>query len=109
MSKPSRGRALLGVSAPEGKAFARRLAACLAHSGSDFRAVTRDYATEGSLCMCVKICDVVVAGAGVDCKDYIFALDAFNDKSCYIPLSAASAIARSHARMYHGGVLVVSQ
>jgi len=59
--------------------------------GRDFRAVTCDYAAEGSLCMSVKIGDVVVAGSATDYEGYVFALDTFNDKSGYIPVSALSA------------------
>ena len=53
--------------------------------------VTCDYVAEGSLCMSVKIGDMVVIGFVTDYKGYIFALDTFKDKSGYIPVSALSA------------------
>ena len=66
-------------------------AAHSANSGNDFRAVTCDYADEGSLCMSVKVGDMVVIGSATDYKGYIFALDTFKDKSGYIPVSVLSA------------------
>ena len=41
--------------------------------------------------MSVKIGDMVVIGAATVYEGYIFALDTFNDKSGYIPVSALSA------------------
>ena len=66
-------------------------AADFANNGNDFRAVTCDYAAEGSLRMSVKIRDMVVIGSATDYEGYIFALDTFKDKSGYIPVSALSA------------------
>ena len=66
-------------------------AADFANNGNDFRAVTCDYVAEGSLCMSVKIGDMVVIGSATDYEGYIFALDTFKDKSGYIPVSALSA------------------
>ena len=62
-----------------------------ANSGGDFRAVTYDYTAESSLCMSVKIGDIVVVGPDMDYEGYIFALDTFTDKSGYIPVSTLSA------------------
>ena len=53
--------------------------------------MTNDYTAEDSLCMSVKIGDVVVPGATTDFEGYIFALDTFNDRSGYIPVSVLSA------------------
>ena len=39
----------------------------------------------------IKIGDVVVPGATTDFEGYIFALDTFNDRSGYIPVSVLSA------------------
>ena len=66
-------------------------AADFANNSNDCRAVTCDYAAEGSLCMSVKIGDMVVIGAATVYEGYIFALHTFNDKSGYIPVSALSA------------------
>ena len=66
-------------------------AVCIAANGSDFQIVTNDYTAEDSRCMSVKIGDVVVPGATTDFEGYIFALDTFNDRSGYIPVSVLSA------------------
>ena len=63
----------------------------MADSGDGFRAVTRDYAGECAACMSVRIGDFVVTGSVTDYEGYVFALDPFNDKSGYVPVSALSA------------------
>ena len=63
----------------------------MADSGDGFRAVTCDYAGECAACMSVRLGDVVVAGSVTDYEGYVFALDPFNDKSGYVPVSALSA------------------
>ena len=55
------------------------------------RAVTCDYATERSLCMPVKIGDILFIGSATDYEGYIFVVDTFKHKSGYISVSVVLA------------------